>query len=264
MHRVGLHVVEDEVGIGVLHLYLVEMLRVERLAGLVGGVGDEFLRGMPGGIDTSGDGAVYLEVHLVDAAVHGDDSAAHALAHVELEPLGIAALREMAVDALAVLLGGVYHVAVDELLVVVLKAALLQREILVGHVGGRDETVADVGVDAVGGHIDREGLIGRPLAVLLDEGAHTDVALADETLPLSGRGAHVAAGEQETLVAGIEESDEVVALVFYGEMQGSHVAGHRDTDIVGIDGEGSGGLTVFSRQLCRAGREQNEGKQQIS
>ena len=89
-------------------------------------------------------------------------------------------------------------------------------------------------------------------------------ALADKFLPLLDGRADVLTAEHKALVAGREESDEIVALVFYGEMQGSHVAGHRDAHVVGIDGEGSGGLLIFRWQLCRAGREQNEKEQQIS
>ena len=89
---VGLQIVEDEVALGVLHLYLLHVACVEALACAVGGIDNPRLRRMPGGIDACGEGAVCLEVDLLELAVVGDDGASEVLADVELDALRVVPL----------------------------------------------------------------------------------------------------------------------------------------------------------------------------
>ena len=53
LHRIGLHIVEDQVAFQVIDLNLVGIERMEALSRQVGREGNQFLGGMPGRIDTS-------------------------------------------------------------------------------------------------------------------------------------------------------------------------------------------------------------------
>ena len=131
-----LHVIEDEVGVGVLHLNLLRVEGVEGLSRPVRTIDDEGQRGVPGGIDAGTDAAGVLHVNLLHLSVVADDRAALVLTHVELHTLRVVCLVVVAVDALPVLLVGVDHVAIEEGLVEVLQAALVEGEVLVRHITG--------------------------------------------------------------------------------------------------------------------------------
>ena len=140
-HLVALDIVDDEVALGVEDLDFVKVARVEGLLRLVGGVGNELEPGVPAGIDAGREDGVVAHVHLVRFALIDDDGASMALACVELHLLGVVHLVVVAVDALSVDLVAAEHVVVDDALIVVLEAALVDGELLVGDVGGRDESV---------------------------------------------------------------------------------------------------------------------------
>ena len=91
-HLVLLHIVEDEVAPAVKHLYFAQVLRMERLPGYVGGVGYQFLCGVPGRIHTGTDGFRSLQVHFARCAVGYNHGSAESLTHVELH---IAYLRDI-------------------------------------------------------------------------------------------------------------------------------------------------------------------------
>ena len=94
----------------------------------------------------------------------------------------------VAVDALPVFLIGVDHVAIDETLVEVLETALVDGQILVGHVGRRDEAVGDVGIYTVFGDGDVKRFLALPRVLAFDEHLHRDVAFCCQ-----GGGFHVLA-----------------------------------------------------------------------
>ena len=72
----------------------------------------------------------------------------------------------VAVDALAVLLETAEYVVVDDTLVVVLQAALVDGQCLVGDIRRCYQAVADIGVDGVWRDKDAEGLEACPLVAV--------------------------------------------------------------------------------------------------
>ena len=84
------------------------------------------------------------------------------LAGMKLHAPGVVLLVVMAVDTLALNLFATQHVVDHDLLVVVLQTALVQCQLLIGHIAGRDESVTDICIDAVGGNGDMERLIALP------------------------------------------------------------------------------------------------------
>ena len=85
---------------------------------------------------------------------------------MELESLGILLLIVVAIHALSVDFVAAEHIAHDDALVVVFEAPLVEREFLIDHIRGRNQSITDVGVDGVGRHEDLEGLEQRPFAVV--------------------------------------------------------------------------------------------------
>ena len=164
----------------------------------------------------------------------------------------------MAVDALTVLFGRVDHVAVDEALLVVLQAALLQRQVFVGHIRGRDESVADPRVYRVGAHTDGKGPEGLPSSVFLREHAHFDVTFFREAAPLLLRGPHFASFLDELFSRGFHHGDVAVGFGLDAEVQRGDVAGHGDVRVVGIYGNRFSVFFVFCGLLGRAGGQERD------
>ena len=160
------------------------------------------------------------------------------LTGVELHALGIILLVVMAVDTLAVDLGAAEHVVDHHLLVVVLQTALVQRQFFVGDVAGRDETVADIGIDAVLRHADLERLVTAPLSVAA--GKHLDVniaigGLAEQLAPLVHVGLHLTAATDQFVPLGTEACHHLVAASVHLERQRRNVHRHRHVAVVGIN-----------------------------
>ena len=261
-HLVALDVVEDEVGLGVLHLNLLDVACVEALARVVCGIDDPGLGRVPGGIYAGGEGGVRLEVHLLEVAVVGDDGSSEVLTHVELDASGVVPLGVVAVDALAVLLVAVDHVAVDEALVEVLEAALVECQVLIGDVGGRDEAVADVRIDAVLGDGDVERLLAMPGVALLLEYLNSDAAVCGEgcalhLVPLLQSGTDVFATDVPRLGTCSEAGDEVGvgAVVVDVEVQRGDVQGHGDSHVVGVNGRKGAFLDKLRGHLGRTAED---------
>ena len=104
---------------------------------------------MPGRIDTSRENGVIAHVDLADLAIVGDDGSPMELTGVELHAAGIIHLIVVAVDTLAGSLLTTEHIVDHHPLVVILQATLVQGQFLIGHITGRDESVADIRVDAI-------------------------------------------------------------------------------------------------------------------
>ena len=115
----------------------------------------------------------------------------------------------------------------------------------VGDVGGRDEAVGDVGVDAVCRDRDVEGLLTLPLTVVLDEDLDADGAVSSEgalhhLMPALQPRAHVLAAKRPFLTAGSEAGDKVggFSTMVDVEVERRDVHGHGDADVIGVNGGG--------------------------
>ena len=252
-HLVPLHVVGNEIAGRVEHLDLVQVAGVEALARVVGRVDDEGQPGMPRRVDASRDDGVVLHVDLPQPAVVVDDGAALVLAGVELHALRVVLLVVVAVDALAVQLGAAEHVVDHHPLVVVLKAALVKRQLLVGDVAGRNQAVADVGVDAIVRHVDLERLVAAPLVAAL--GIDLDIdgsagSLRRQLAPVVDVGLHLVAATYQLLVARLQARHNLVAATVPFESQRRNVHRHGDVAVVGIDGRS---LPCLGKRLRHAG-----------
>ena len=237
-HLVALDIVDDEVALGVEHLNLVKVARVEGLLGLVGGVGNELEPRVPAGIDACGEDGVVAHVHLMGLPFVDDDGSTVALTGVELHLLWVVHLVVVAVDALSVDLVAAEHVVVDDALVVVLEAALVDGELLVGHVGGRDESVADVGVDGVGRDEYLEGFVARPCPIVLCEHLHLHAfsfCLRGQRLPIVDVGLGLDAAQHDFLVAERIAGDGCIGLAAQLDGERCDVHGDGDANVVGID-----------------------------
>ena len=236
-HLSLLHVVGNEVALGVEHFDLVVVDGMEILSRLVGGIDDEVEPGMPGGIDTGREDGVVAHVHLFDLAVIGYDGTSVILTGMELHATGVVLLIVVAVDALAFFLEATEHVVVDDALVVVFQTALVDGQCLVADERGEDETVAEIAVDSVGRHVDAEGLVVGPLVSLscIDvDGDGTALGLLRERAPVVDIGLRLAFTYYFLIAHGIAGNHPVGFLV---ELEGER--GHVDRDghvgIVGID-----------------------------
>ena len=147
LHGVRLDIVENEVAGIVDDLHLLGVKGVEDLPRLVDGVGDEVQRGMPGGIDAGAESGVCLEVDLCNLVTADEEGTAHGLTNMELALLLLVPVAwKVAVDALALIAVLEAHILVDDTLVEVLEATLVEGQLFVGNVGRAYETVGDVGI----------------------------------------------------------------------------------------------------------------------
>ena len=254
----------DEVAFRVEHLNLVGIDAVEHLAGHVGGIDDEFERGMPCGIDTCREDGVVAHVDFLDVTIIGDDRSAHALTGVKLHPFGVVLLVVVAVDALSVAPIRAEHVVVYHALVVVFQTALVDGQVLIGDIRRRNQSITDIGVDGVG----VERLEAPPTAVLLHIHLYLDgIALGTlgEPFPVIGIGHNLPSAADDLFLAGREPRHHIVGMTVDLEGQRRNVDGNRDVGIVRIDvGEFVGlpeilGYVVStSHQQCCHGGEQKQ------
>ena len=231
-----------------LYLYLFVVAGMERMAGVVCRVGDVVVRGVPRGIDTGGEGRVGLEVYLADIAVEGHDGSAFVLAGMELQAVGVVVLHRVAVDALAILVGGNEHIAEDDALLVILQAALVDGQVFVGDVGGGDKAIGDVRINPLFGYADSEGLecFPFPLFLLLDVGCDGNVfadTFADEAAPFFDAGADVCTADGNHLLATGEGGDGIrYVRQVIAPREGRDVGRNSDVGIVRSDGGLGGAL----------------------
>ena len=265
LYLVTVDVVDDEVALRVEHLYLVGMYRVEALQGAVRGVGYELELRMPGGVHASREQRVVPHIDLLHLPVVGDDGTAVVLAGVELHAVGVPLLVAVAVDALATRLGGAEHVVDHHLLVERLEAPLVQRQLLVRHVGRRNHAEAHPCVDAVSRDVDVERLIAQPLTVLFGIDLHADTASpgsSRQLVPLVHLGACLQATANDFLTAYREADDSIVGTCQQLEAQRCHVHGDGHLGVVGVYLRQQVGLLVMLRHLGgAAGRQQQDGKE---
>ena len=265
-HLAVLQVVEYQVALRVEHLDLVQVARVKRLHGQVSGVGNERQTRVPRRVDAGRERRVGLQVGLDNLSVIVDDRAAQVLAGMELHALRVAVLVVVAVDALAVLLRGAEHVVVDDALVVALQATLVDGQLLVCDVAGRDEAIGEPRVDAVGRHVDMERLIAQPLAVALGKHLHADslvLCSLGQPAPVGRSGHHLAPFTHRLLAACSQARHHFVGLVHELEVEGRHVDGNGHIGIVGVDIGRRVCLGIVGRHLgILAGGQQEQSAQE--
>ena len=238
-HLVFLHVVGNEVAGGIEHLNLVAVGSMKALSGVVRRKDHEGQRGVPCGIDAGRDDAVVAHVDLAHLTVVGNDGAAHILAGVKEHAVGVVLLIVVAVDALPTLLGAAQQVVHHHALVVVLQAALVQGEIFVGDVGGRDESVAEPGVDAIRRHVEGKRLIALPLIVAIAgidiDGDVAALGLLEQLVPFVDVGLHLVAAHNQFVIAARKSGHHLEGVVVHHKREGRYVHGDGHVGVVGID-----------------------------
>ena len=123
---------------------------MEALCRLVGGVYYHVQPRMPGGIDTGREDGVIFHIHLLHLAIIGNDSTSIILTGMKLHTRRIVLLVMVTIDALAVFLETAELIIVDNALVIVFQAALVDGQCLVADKRREDETVAQITIDAIG------------------------------------------------------------------------------------------------------------------
>ena len=134
LHLVTLHIVDNEVALGVEHLNLIEVGRMEALHGFVGRVGNELELGVPGRIDTCREQGLVAHVDLLHLSVVGNEGASVGLTGMELHALGVPLLIAMAVDALASGFSCAEHVIDNDLFIERLQTTLVDGQFLIRHI----------------------------------------------------------------------------------------------------------------------------------
>ena len=195
---------------------------------------------MPSRVDTGGFtiSELAVDVDLLGLAVVGDDGAAVRVAGMELHAPGVPLLEVMAVDALSASLRRAEHVVDDDLLVEAFQTALVDGQLLVGDVRGRNHAIAEVGVDAVGRHIYIIRCEAHPLAIFLCKDFHADAVATSryrQRPPLVHVGAHLESTADELTVASLEPGYCIVGSDQEFEVQWSQIDGNGHADVVGID-----------------------------
>ena len=239
-HLVPCHVVGDEVALRIKHLDLVRIRHLEDLTRLVRGIDDEVKPGMPGGIDTCREDGVVAHIDLPYLSVVGHHRTSQVLTCMELHACGVILLVVMTVDALSFALPflAAQDIVVDHTLIVGLQTALTDGQFLVADIRGVDETVAEVGIDAVLGHIDIEGFVFRPLSVVTREHLHPDLlvgSLRHEALPIITVGLYLVTFEQQLLTVGGEPCHHAFSLLCHLERQRRHIHRHRHALVIRVD-----------------------------
>ena len=104
---------------------------------------------------------------------------------MELHTTRIVLLIVVAVDTLSLTVLATKGVVVNDRLIVVLEAALVDGQHLVSHEGRRDETIADIRIDGIGRHMNGEGLVAGPLAPSLRKDLDQKVATLSSSKQLT-------------------------------------------------------------------------------
>ena len=155
---------------------------------------------------------------------------------MELHALGVVCLVMVAVDALTVFLETVQNVVVNHALVIVLQTSLIDGQSLVGYKRGGYQSVADIGVDGVGRHIDAERFVACPLAIRLCEDIHLNLASLGffcQLLPFLFRGLHFVRIDH-FLITRLVACDHVGSGIVEHKRQRSDIYRHGHVHIVGV------------------------------
>jgi hypothetical protein len=144
----------------------------------------------------------------------------------------------MTIDTLSLDLLTTEHIVHHHLLIVVLQTTLIQSQLLISHITGRDESVAEIGIDAVGRNGDMEGFISPPFLAETDKHLDIDIlsdGLIDQFTPIVHRRLYSLAATNQLVIACRKTRHDLIAGVLEFEGQRGDIDGYRHIDIVGID-----------------------------
>ena len=246
-HLVSLHIIDNDVALLVAHFHLVGVNGMEVLTGLVGSIDNEVQPRVPGRINASREDRVVAHVHLLQLTVIGDNCTTQVLTGMELHALRVVVLIMVTIDALAVFLETAEDIVVDNALVIVLQAALIDGQCLVGDERRGYQTIADIRVDGVWRHKYLEGFEARPLitvACIDINGNGFSFGFLSQCVPLVDIGLSVA---HDVVVANSIASHHLVSLSVKFKTQRCHIYRYCHLSIVRIDGRQFVRLRIIGR-----------------
>jgi hypothetical protein len=158
------------------------------------------------------------------------------LPDMELHAARVLLLEGVAVDALGILLRAVYHIAVNDLFLIVRKAALADGQVFVGDIGGGDEAVGQVRIYLVSRYPDAEGLLSLPTVFFLYINLHVDCGrCVSELFPLFLAWTDVLTLECADDVPRTELRNELLRLFLDPETERCDIPGYGYVGIVGVN-----------------------------
>ena len=166
---------------------------------------------------------------------------------MKLQTLRIILLIVVAVDALAVLLEAAKDVVVDDALIVILQATLVDGQRLIRDKRRGYQTITDIGVYGVRRHIDAKGFEACPLVVLACIDIYRDglaLRFLGQCVPLVDVGLSVA---HDLVIFYSIAGYHLVCLTIVFKTQRCNIHWHRDLLIVWIDGWLQFRLCIFRR-----------------
>ena len=193
---------------------------------------------MPCRIDASRKNRVILHAYLLDGSIVGYDGTTHVMTGVELHSVRIVLLVVMAVDTLSLSTFRTEQIIIDDALVIVFQTALIDGQLLIGHIRGRNESIADIGIDRVWRDKDVEGLVACPAVILLRIDLYLDgIALGSlfQSLPVVSVRLYLVASTNHLFCTCRQSGYHLVGLAVDLEGQRRDIDGHRDVGIVRID-----------------------------
>ena len=162
------------------------------------------------------------------------------LTGVELHTAGVVLLVIMTVDALTRRLLTTKHIIDHDLLVIIFQATLVQGQLLIGDIAGRDESVAEIGVDTVGRDRDVEGPVPPPF--LVEPGKDLDIdsllvsdGLANQLTPIVHLRLYGLTTAHQLMVAHLETCHNLIAGIVEFKGQRGDIDGYRHVGIIRID-----------------------------
>jgi hypothetical protein len=190
------------------------------------------------------------------------------LTGMELHTLGIILLIVVAIDALTCHFLTTEHIVDHYCLVVVLQTTLVQSQFLIGDITGRDESVAEIRIDAVSGNSDMERFIPPPFLIEPDKHFDIDIltnSLVDQFAPIIHLRLYGLTTTHPLVVAYREAGHYLIAGVLEFEGQRGDIDWYRHVHIIRIDsgclfdvgelGWNRGGLTGGQKEEGRCKKE---------
>ena len=254
-------IVEDDIGVRIDDLRLVDAFGVEELLRAIQGVGDQVLGGMPGRVHAGRQETVGLEVDLADTALVGDDRAAVFLPNMERHAFGVPVLEGVAVDALSGV-PVVVQLVVENVFFPESRQVALGDAHRSGHaVGGLDQPVGQVAVHRIRRDEDADRRARHPFSSVFLKDFKADCAARvgfQQCFPGTDRNAdRTAVRDQGLAVFAADDATVRICLVFNLKDQGRDVAGDGDFAVVGPDmGRHIGGLGILRYAVAAGGQDE--------
>ena len=205
---------------------------------------------MPVAIGTGCDDTVVLNQYLMRLRTTGDDGSFVVLAHMKVHAFCVVALEIVTVDAVCLALLDVARILVDGCDVEVGEVTLVNAKLLVQLIAWLDETIDEVGVYVLFGHMEGIGRVVHPARWPMGVERYGDVLtfrVGQKPAPCYAVDVKLAVSSRATYeIANLGHILRCL-LVCHHEVQRSDVRRHRHVAIVRIDlqtirhfGEGCG------------------------